>query len=389
MTVFAALLYLTSAGSMTNIQLVRLYFALRGTITPPEDVVIIAIDDRSYGELNAPTTYPLPRRYLASVSEVIADANPRVFFADLKFPDDREYDAESDDRIVTAFARMPTTIWTGREDNKPETIPLPSGSHFRRAAKMELDMFIEGSHGYLFGAGNRRSSEISFPSYTPITRESPVKLKEMLRLRSPICHALVELGGYSIKPPAASSFINFYGPSKTIPYISFVDLISSDTQALQEKIRGKVVLMGYLSKQYMKGILNRDEFFVPSDKNGMFGVEIHGHLIANLIHNHTITRMDLLDELIFVGVAIFLFAAAALRKPTPSVIGFILLTPLVLLAIGYFSFVYFRFFIPGIPIITFMSYLITAPSIIHFLLRSQRFNNYLNKQLKIETEQEI
>lgn len=384
----ASLLYLSSFGIMGNIQVLRFYFFLRGTVTPPEEVVIVAIDDRSFKELDASTSYPLPRRYLATSIEAIVDAEPRVFFVDMKFPDDRIFDEASDLRMAAAFAKAPTTIWSGREDDKPETEQLPSGEHFRKAAKMELDMLIEGGQGYLFAASDSDSRKIKL-SRDPIGPSSSQQIKEALRQRSPIGHALVELGGYSILPPTTDSFINFYGPSKTIPYISAVDLIKGDVEKAKDQIRGKIVLLGYLSKQYMKGILNRDEFFVPSDRRGMFGVEIHSNLVANLLHNHWIARMNPANELSFVVIFTIAFVAAAIRKPVPSVIGFLILTPVLLLGIGYFAFVYFRFYIPGIPVIAVMAYLITAPSIIHFLLRSQRFNRYLNKQMKIDTEHEI
>ncbi|XZE19213.1 CHASE2 domain-containing protein [Pirellulaceae bacterium SH449] len=384
----AAVLYHSSVGTMGNIQTLRLFFFLRGPIAPPEDVVIVAVDDKSFKELAASTSYPLPRRYLATALDSIVEASPRTLVVDGKFPDDRVYDVDSDERIAEAFAKLPTTIWKGRDDDRPDTEVLPSGEHFRKAAKMELDMFITGAQGYLFGASDSTGRFLKNPR-DPVTPTSSLEAKQRLKAMSTIGYALVELGGYSIVPPTANSFINFYGASKSIPYVSLVDLIMGDIEAAKAKISGKVVLFGYLSKQYMKGILNRDEFVVPSDPSGMFGVEIHSHLVGNLIHQQWIDRMRPRNEVLFVVLLTIAFAAAALRKPTPSVIGFILLTPLVLLAIGYFSFVYFRFFIPGIPIIALMSYLITAPSIIHFLLRSQRFNNYLNKQLKIETEQEI
>lgn len=385
---FATALFLSSFGIMGNIQILRLYFYLRGPVTPPEDVVIVAIDDRSFRELGASTSYPLPRRHLATSVEAIVDAKPTMFLVDMKFPDDRVFDEASDLRLAEAFRKVPTTIWSGREDDRPGTEPLPSGEHFRRAAKMELDMFIEGGQGYLFGASDSDSRKAKL-TRDPVGPSSSTEIKESLRERSPIGYALVELGGYSIVPPTADSFINFYGPSKSIQYISAVDLIKGDVERAKDLIRGKVVLLGYLSKQYMKGILNRDEFVVPADRNGMFGVEIHSHLVANLLHNHWIARMDPADELTFIVIFVIAFVSAAVRKAVPTVIGFVILTPLLLLGIGYFAFVYLRFYIPGIPIIAVMAYLITAPSIIHFLLRSQRFNRYLNKQMKIETEHEI
>lgn len=388
LTSLGGLLYCTSFGASSNIQIERLFFSLRGPISPPKDVIIVAIDDRSYKELDASTSYPLPRKYLATGIESIVDSNPRVLFADLKFPDDRVYDADSDRRIVDALTRAPTTIWTGREDDRPETEVVPSGAHFRAAAKLELDMFIEGSHGYLYGASDSSTQRISLPS-GPIGKHSAGDLKKKLKARSPIGNALVELGGYSIVPPAANALINFYGPSKTVPYVSIADLIKGDVSTTKQKIANKVVLIGYLSKQFMKGILNRDEFMVPSDPSGMFGVEVHSHLIGNLIENSWILRLDPVDEILFVGLFTFIFAAAAVKKATPAVVGFVFLTPIFLLGIGYFAFFHFRFFVPGIAVIATMAYLITAPSIIHFMLRSQRFNRYINKQMKIETEHEI
>ena len=66
-----------TAGLTLEMQVLNTFFELRGNRPPPEDVVIVSIDDRGYKILEASTNYPLPRREIATAIEAIALVSPR------------------------------------------------------------------------------------------------------------------------------------------------------------------------------------------------------------------------------------------------------------------------------------------------------------------------
>ncbi|MFZ1414674.1 MAG: EAL domain-containing protein [Defluviicoccus sp.] len=67
---------------------------------PPEDVVIIAVDEESLAELGA---WPLPRRVYAAVVDVLHQAGAKVIAIDVIFADANPIDAEGD-RLLVAHA---------------------------------------------------------------------------------------------------------------------------------------------------------------------------------------------------------------------------------------------------------------------------------------------
>ena len=120
------------------------FFQTRSPLPPPNDVVIVAIDDRTYHLLEASLKFPLHRRDIATAFERIEEARPRVMILDVKFPDERTIDPDADRRIAAAISKMPSTIWSGRSARNQSGEVFPSAEIFRKAARLELIMFKHG-----------------------------------------------------------------------------------------------------------------------------------------------------------------------------------------------------------------------------------------------------
>ena len=371
-----------------DIGVLSAFFSMRGALKAPEDLVIVSIDDNSYKTLEASTNYPLPRSEIATALETIASAAPKLVLLDLKIPAERAFDPAADARIVAAIERVPATIWSGKTGGSVLADLLPSDSPFRKAAKMELDMLVAGTAGFRLYVADPHELGNEIPVEV-VRKESPESVKAALYRRAEIAKPLIELANFPIKVPAPHSLINFYGPSETINRISLVDFIRGDIEESKEKIRGKVVLVGYQSLQYGKGSLGKDEFPVPVEDNGMFGVEIHANIVANLIHGNWLRRLKPVDEVTIVCGLVCLMALIALRKPTPLVIGFLVCSVLLLFVLGYLLFSVFNFFVSGLGTLAAMVAVIVAVSVVYFNRRTQKFERYLKKTFDFETEREI
>lgn len=379
----------SSLGRRMDINVLSIFFSTRGPIAVPREVITVSIDDKSYKTLESSTNYPLPRKFVATAFEHIADANPKLLILDLKFPAERTFDPESDARMVAAIERSPATIWSGRADGGENSDILPSDSPFRKASKMELDMLVAGTSGYRIYIGNPRKLGKQLP-VTTVDHSTPDPIKAAFYERVAIAKPLVELANYSLGVPGAHELINFYGPSETIERISLVDLITPESvEDAKKKLHGKVVLVGYQSLQYGKGSLGKDEFPVPVEDNGMFGVEIHANIVGNLIEGNWLKRFSPVTEVALVCVFACIITMAAVRKPSPIVIISIVCTTLLIILASYVLFSQFNFFVSGLGTIVIMTMVTVAGSIVYFDRRIKRFEQHIKKTFNFEFEREV
>lgn len=96
---------------------------------PPEDVVIVAVDEESLAELGA---WPLPRRVYAAVVDVLHRAGAKVIAIDVIFADANPLDAEGDRLLVARAAEsgrivLPVAFEHLRQDGQLiELAPFPA-----------------------------------------------------------------------------------------------------------------------------------------------------------------------------------------------------------------------------------------------------------------------
>ena len=92
-----AAVYATDALSRLELLTVDARFDIRGEQTPPEDIVVIGIDDRTFSAYPF-TPYPLPRRKHARVINRLVDAGAKVIAYDIQFTEPSS--SERDDILL-------------------------------------------------------------------------------------------------------------------------------------------------------------------------------------------------------------------------------------------------------------------------------------------------
>ena len=206
-------LIFSSWNARFDLEALTTFFQWRGPIKPTDQVILVSIDDRSYGLIGASLKYPFPRKDIATALEQIADATPKLMVLDVKFPDERAIDPAADERIASAISKMPATIWTGKSARNESGEVFPSAELFRKAAKSELNMFVHGNFGVYYFLGNPNGLDNPYAGRIIGNNSSTSDEKAALYRHIELAKPLIELAKYEIEAPSTNSLINFYGPS--------------------------------------------------------------------------------------------------------------------------------------------------------------------------------
>jgi len=298
--VFATLLSATSGdgiGLLEN-QAQSIFFRVRGPITPPENIVILAIDDESisvpaqsyqlnprlFAYLEPLKTFPFKRAVYAQVIHKLVLAGAKSVALDVVFAGPSPYGG-ADDRqfqeILQKYSNKVTLAATY------ENLQLSQGS----ISQLTLPQQIFQSTGVAIGSVNfpvdvdgkiHRLAEDFAPQLTAINKSTP---------KIPSFDAAT-LGIAKVQyPHPQGSLIYFWGPSGTFQKIPLWYLFDEENwrnYLNQGKFfQNKIVLVGSTAT------LTHNDHPVAASFNWlnpqqMSEVEIHAHAIASLIKNQTI-----------------------------------------------------------------------------------------------------
>ena len=335
-----------------------LWFQIRGPLTPPKDVVLIAMDEASYDELGLSMNKAWPRSVHADLLDRLAKAKARKVVFDVVFlgPSD---DLNADNKLASSFAKVPTAIGVdaglapGNEEI--EEVYLP----YKPFAEAVSELALVGrpeDKGYIRRFKYKRSN-----------------LTEGYRS---LAEAGAELPSTADKPDA-NDFVNHYGPAGTIRTYSYADVLAPDFLPDSE-FEDKVIYVGLILRTEL-GPAQKDSFLTPYQSKGRtFGVEIHAASAANLMATSWISRYSWFDETI--GISGITFILSLLLLYTSPGLGLVCL----LIATGawitasYYSFLSHQF-IPGASLFTVFAPLTYLLSTTVSYLTARKKQNILNK----------
>lgn len=226
--VLAAALTLVAfaAHTLRSIELhtVDARFAIRGQLPAPKDVVVVAIDARSFNALHAhklPNRWPWPRRYHATLIDRIAASHPRAIAFDVQFTEPS--DAADDNALIESIAHagVSTVLATTEVDPRGHTN-------------------IFGGDSVLSKIG-ARAGNASLPT------DSDGVIRRVRRsvdgLGSFGLVAAAEASGHAVHwPGGGSQLIDFAGPPGRVTTYSYSDVYFGKVPA--RAFAGKVVVVG-------------------------------------------------------------------------------------------------------------------------------------------------
>ena len=212
--------YATNALRRPELSTVDLRFAVRGTAHAPRDIVVVQVDDATFGYLNR--RWPFPRRFHARVIDRLHAAGARVIGYDVQFTE--QTDPADDNALITAVdAARPMVLATTETDTRGRSNVF-GGVQAQRQV------------------GARVGSALLAPDPDAIYRRVPFSVNG---LRS---FAVVLAEAASKRSVAAGRFgdgsvpIDFAGPQGTIPTISMSRVLQGHFPP--NLFRGKIVIVG-------------------------------------------------------------------------------------------------------------------------------------------------
>jgi adenylate cyclase len=196
-------------------------FEIRGTQAPPTDVVLVGIDDKTFAEPPQPR-FPFDRGEYAKVVRHLAEAGAKVIAVDIQISEPNRDDEKGDAELVEAIRAAGNVVMATTE----------VGEHGEPNVLFDIDTLsysraIAGNSNYLADVDGT------------IRR---LAFKPQNRISFPIVAARVARDAVIETPAGDTAWIDFAGPTDTVPRISFVDVRRGTFRASQ--VKGKVAVVG-------------------------------------------------------------------------------------------------------------------------------------------------
>ena len=264
--------------------------ALRGPIAPPEDIIILAIDEESlaqgefylaepekYPYLEPLQTWPWQRSAYAEAITKLTDAGAKVVALDVLLVTPSVYGQTDDERLQAVLAeRGKQVVLAAAFEVSASTggglvqliQPIYESTSFQPGlinVATEIDQRVQALPG--------RNIE-TLKATSGVSTEIPA-----------FSNAILEAAAIPLSP-AEGEYIFFYGPEYTFPTVPFWHVLEPQNWALYEEadtFRDKLVLIGPTADSL------QDIKRTPTSDN-MPGVEVHAHTIATLMEQRSIAQ---------------------------------------------------------------------------------------------------
>jgi serine/threonine protein kinase len=259
----------TDVGSRIEDTSLRALFQWRGSVRPPSEAVIVAIDEQSYTNLGVPFTSPWPRALHARLLHALGEAGARLVVFDVLFTNSGAEESV-DDELASAMRRVPTILGAALGMTHKATM---QGSFILEEMIRPAALFEDASAGI---------GTIGLPLDAGRARRFMTHRSEVFPDVPSLAEAAVKSFGAPAKSPGSRDLINFYGPSRTIPTISFETVIHDLDRLPEDVFKDKIVFVG-LGLRSSTGPSQRDSFETPYDE-GLFGTELHATAALNILH---------------------------------------------------------------------------------------------------------
>jgi adenylate cyclase len=317
-------------------RLLDLRHVLRGPIKAPDEIVIVAIDDKTLG-----TRTSLPRGELAAAVDRLTDAGAKVLAIDLLLLDHEdggEGDAPStgDSILAAALARHGRVILAATE--AADVVPDPELVKRNRIELADDDSAAherpEGSVGFRLPVsdfarsaslahvnlprdadGSTRRMVLAMPigasDYLPAMPLEAVRMlrdlpRDAMKLSPGVS---IELGSRAIATDAHDAIgVNHYGDEGAIPTYSFIDVIEGKVPA--DRFAGRVVFIGVTA-------LAAGDVFLSPFATELPGVEVLATVAGNIARSQYLLRAPstlAIDFVAAVLLSVLAFIAANQRS---------------------------------------------------------------------------
>ena len=224
-------------------------FAVRGSSGTPKDVVVVAIDDKTFSDLRI--QWPFPRRYNAKVIGRIAAGHPKAIAIDIDFA--QPTTVANDNALITSVAKARHVVLaaTTLDQGQPDVF----GGYLPPGAKAGSGLFTVDSDG--------------------VTRRVSYSVDGLTALG--LAAAAVSEGKRVPVPRLGSAWIDFAGPPGTVTTYSYADVYSG--RVPPSAFRNKIVVVGTSAPS-----LQDLHATSASGSEPMSGAELQANVIEAALH---------------------------------------------------------------------------------------------------------
>ena len=256
-------------------------FAQRGA-QAPSDVLVVAVDARTFDELEA--QWPFPRRRYARALDRLHAAGAREIVVDVQFTEPTT--PRQDMALYRAIRRVGGAVLaTSESDGHGNTNVLGGDDNLARVNAVAASSTFPDDAGGVIRRVPPRMADL--PTIATVVAR---------RLGRPLSPERFEDGG---------AYIDYRGPSGTIPTVSFSTLVNGGVPA--ETIRGKVVVIGASSPTL------HDQHATSAGEELMAGPEVQANAIWTVLHGNPLRSSPAWLGLVIIAALSLLAPLIALR----------------------------------------------------------------------------
>jgi adenylate cyclase len=296
--------YASNLMRETELDSLDMRFDIRGENDPPEDIVVVAIDDVTFQDLQL--RHPFPRDVHADLIDKLREAGVKVIAYDVQFTEPSENPAE-DNALIRASRRAGNAVFATTEVNERGQSAVfggPDGLRFARArdGDASLDADPDG-----------------------VLRRFTYSLQGLENFAARVAEVAtgdpVEAGDF----PQEETLVDFHGGPDTIEEVSFSRVLNGKVD--ETRLRGRIAVIGATAPS-----LQDVHATSTTGDELMSGPEFQANAISTVLNDFPLRETSLVVEVLLILLFSFIAPLAAARFALLPSVLFALVA-----AAGYFG----------------------------------------------------
>jgi len=331
-----------------------LRYQIRGKTIPHQDVVILAIDDKSIEKIGR---WPWERSKMASLIDILHRMGAKVIFIDVIYSEPSKDDSILGEAIKKAGNVLLPIVFDFKEEKRevkdeillqnayPMVAEIGNFELFHPIAASNVLLPVKTFSSYAASLGHinmiadrdgvlrweMMAVEYNGEYYPSLTLQAArIFLGLPMESMTLIASTGIRLGENVIPTDFWNrALIPYYGPEKTFPHLSIVDLVENKIDP--SLVKDKIVLIGATAV----GIY---DLRVTPASPAMPGVEKHANVISSILHKNYLQKTKTITNLfvIIVSGLLLSFLTIKVRAILGAVLSFTMIA--LIYFVGYYIF---------------------------------------------------